>query len=102
MQPLTEEGFDQLDSNAPIPSRIAGTPGIWGVVGDNSRWNAVFRLYDQDKLEGAHELVQNLGIGQSGGGLHLVNLIDAEYALRVGGVSRELPGSVTIEYIAGE
>src|SRR5437879_23701 len=82
--------------------RIAGSRTMFGFSSELPYWAAVSKLYDEDKLEGAAEFLQETGIGFGASGLSLYRLVEAELATRLHGVKRNLSPHLSIEFVEEE
>jgi hypothetical protein len=102
---MTQHPFYRLGEHKPVApySPVAvGSPALWGLVGQNSQWQAAMRLYDQDKLEGAYELVEELGDGQMGTALPFLRQLEGELDLRTRGRREVVNDWLTVEFLPEE
>lgn len=61
-------------------------------------WRSVLELYNQEKLKGAHDLAEEIGLGDLGGFLQWFRILEAEYLTSESSVIREPSPGLSIEF----
>jgi hypothetical protein len=90
--------MEENDSSASRYRKTVSSPHHLEAV----RWEAALEHYQWDRLEDAFGLIEEQGVGETGGLLGDYRLIEAELITRRKGVTKRVNGWLTIEYVTRE